>query len=392
MAAETAKERRERTARSVRTAERLGVARRRGRVPRQQPPTRIMIQMGKALALLVEAAMRAWQPLFEALPGMIARAHAARGDAAGTTRRASRIRSDEGEGRAALALIERCYRDMVALLNPDGVSAIAELYARQATRWNRQQLKKQMQAALGVDVDLRDRGVPTMVENFAAEVVAHVLALPEQIAADVGKLVTRALSTGRIDAKNAPTVVGGLVVERSDSVALKWSIGDAAARRDASRATIANVRLIRNRPRPFPAAQIAEEVEATGFADGLAAELAATLESRFGFAQRQSKFVARDQLGKLNGQVNAARQQELGVTRFTWRCQDDERVRGRPDGKYPDANPSHWDRNGEVYSYDDPPEDGLPGEPINCRCWADPLFDDILDDLDDEEDASAEDE
>jgi len=119
----------------------------------------------------------------------------------------------------------------------------------------------------------------------------------------------------------------------------------------------------------------------------LASDLADDLENRFGYAEDRAKLIARDQIGKLNGQINAARQQELGVTRFRWRTMKDERVTGDPDGKYPKAEPSHYDLEGKVFSYDDPPEAGrdgepaLPGEAINCRCWAEPYLEDILDEL-----------
>lgn len=98
--------------------------------------------------------------------------------------------------------------------------------------------------------------------------------------------------------------------------------------------------------------------------------LAEELESKFGFAEDRAKLIARDQINKLYGQVNAARQQELGVKRFVWRATDDDRTRQL-----------HRSYDGKTFSYDDPPEDGLPGEPINCRCMAEPVFADILDEI-----------
>ena len=47
----------------------------------------------------------------------------------------------------------------------------------------------------------------------------------------------------------------------------------------------------------------------------------------------------------------------------------DERVRGNPNGKYPNAKYNHWEREGQIFSVDEPPEDGHPGEPIRCRCY-----------------------
>jgi SPP1 gp7 family putative phage head morphogenesis protein len=101
-------------------------------------------------------------------------------------------------------------------------------------------------------------------------------------------------------------------------------------------------------------------------------DLARTLEDRLGFAEDRAKLIARDQIGSLYGQVNATRQQQLGVERFAWRTVRDERVRSE-----------HDDRDGQIYRYDDPPDGELPGEPVQCRCFAEPIFDDILGEIED---------
>jgi SPP1 gp7 family putative phage head morphogenesis protein len=111
--------------------------------------------------------------------------------------------------------------------------------------------------------------------------------------------------------------------------------------------------------------------------------LATDLETRIGLPAERAQFIARDQVGKYYGQVNAARQREIGVRRFRWVCVDDERVRGKPGGKYPKAIPSHWARHDKVYSYDNPPDGELPGEAILCRCSAEPVLEDLLDDAED---------
>jgi uncharacterized protein with gpF-like domain len=51
-----------------------------------------------------------------------------------------------------------------------------------------------------------------------------------------------------------------------------------------------------------------------------------------------------------------------------WRTVGDERVR-----------PSTRIATAKRTRYDDPPDGELPGEPIQCRCSAEPVFDDILD-------------
>jgi SPP1 gp7 family putative phage head morphogenesis protein len=41
----------------------------------------------------------------------------------------------------------------------------------------------------------------------------------------------------------------------------------------------------------------------------------------------------------------------------------------------------HQDREGRQYRWASPPPDGPPGMPINCRCYAEPVFTEILSDL-----------
>jgi SPP1 gp7 family putative phage head morphogenesis protein len=94
--------------------------------------------------------------------------------------------------------------------------------------------------------------------------------------------------------------------------------------------------------------------------------LSEQLQGRLDIAENRADLIARDQVGKLYGQINADRQQEVGIEKFVWRTVQDERVR-----------PEHDDRDGGVYSYDDPPDGELPGEPINCRCNADPYLEDL---------------
>jgi SPP1 gp7 family putative phage head morphogenesis protein len=104
---------------------------------------------------------------------------------------------------------------------------------------------------------------------------------------------------------------------------------------------------------------------ARGFSAGhRAEEIAKDIQDEYDIAERHANLIARDQVGKLNGQINAARQQELGITHFVWRTVHDERVREE-----------HAHLDGETFAYADPPSEGIPGEPVNCRCFAEPVID-----------------
>lgn len=85
---------------------------------------------------------------------------------------------------------------------------------------------------------------------------------------------------------------------------------------------------------------------------------------RLDVGESRAQLIARDQLASLNGQLTKARHEAAGIRKFRWSSSEDERVR-----------PEHQTLDGRVFRYDDPPSEGIPGEPINCRCVAIPVFD-----------------
>jgi SPP1 gp7 family putative phage head morphogenesis protein len=88
----------------------------------------------------------------------------------------------------------------------------------------------------------------------------------------------------------------------------------------------------------------------------------------FQATKSRAELIARDQIGKFNGQLTELRQSQAGVTSYIWRTSLDERVREE-----------HAAREGKEFAWNDPPDDGHPGEAINCRCYAEPVLDDLLD-------------
>lgn len=107
-----------------------------------------------------------------------------------------------------------------------------------------------------------------------------------------------------------------------------------------------------------------------------ASEIEDRLEEHAGVAQNRSALIARDQVLKFNGDLNRVRQQNLGVESYVWR--------GTPDGR---ERPEHVENNNQTFRWDDPPGDPAdphvgthPGTAISCRCYADPLVEDLADD------------
>lgn len=95
--------------------------------------------------------------------------------------------------------------------------------------------------------------------------------------------------------------------------------------------------------------------------------IAKRLEHVGGVTESRAALIARDQVGKLYGDINRQRQGNLGVTRYVWRTVRDNRVREE-----------HESLDGESFDWGAPPPDGHPGEAVNCRCYADPDFSDLL--------------
>jgi SPP1 gp7 family putative phage head morphogenesis protein len=82
----------------------------------------------------------------------------------------------------------------------------------------------------------------------------------------------------------------------------------------------------------------------------------------------RAELIARDQTYKLNAAVTRAHHEDAGVSSYQWSTSLDERVR-----------PEHDDLEGQVFQYISPPDEGNPGDPINCRCVAIPVLDEEKD-------------
>lgn len=274
-----------RTAADVRAKRSIGMKRRRAaRLPRQIPPNGIARDYALELSRRVVAAVTlAFAPLLADLPSILE-------SAARDRAHVDSARADAGEGRRVRAQIAAARAEMEAALNPDVIETLAGKFATRTATYQRIQLARQTQAALGADVFIGDHALQSLVEIFTSENVALVKGLTTEIAARVEK---RVLSG----------VQGGM----------------------------------------------------------LHGDLATEIQADMGIGATRAKLIARDQVGKLYGQVNAARQREMGVTSFVWRTVRDARVRSE-----------HVARDGQIYQYAEPPNGELPGEPILCRCYAEP--------------------
>ena len=92
-------------------------------------------------------------------------------------------------------------------------------------------------------------------------------------------------------------------------------------------------------------------------------DLAAQIVREFEVAENRAKFIARDQIAKANADLSRTRQEANGVTKFIWRTLGDERVR-----------PTHENRNGITYTWENGSRGLYPGQDPNCRCYAEAVL------------------
>lgn len=132
-------------------------------------------------------------------------------------------------------------------------------------------------------------------------------------------------------------------------------------------------------------------------------ELAGKLREALSVPRWRAKLIARDQMAKWNGSLTQRRLAGVGVDKFRWRTARDRRVVGTPGGEYPEASdPSkhgdHYAREGRIFLVGHVPlievlvsgkqiarpemSDGPPGHGIQCRCWAEPVIDELEDLID----------
>lgn len=98
----------------------------------------------------------------------------------------------------------------------------------------------------------------------------------------------------------------------------------------------------------------------------------------------RARLIARDQVGKLVGNIEEARQRKLGITHYIWRTAQDSRVRS-----FANTNGAsdHRRLEGTLQKWSSPPvttfkgklagERTHPGEAIQCRCNAQAVYDDL---------------
>jgi len=226
--------------------------------------------------------------LIPELDELIARAKVERGD--------SRNDASTRDVRSTLA---RLAKQLDEDASPRQLEALAQKIGERTSAFQREQLQKQIKAAVAVDPLMNEAGISARVGQFTQQNVALIKTVPQKFFGEIEQSVISGVRAGT-----------------------------------------------------------------------RASEISADIQERYGVAESNAKRIANDQVGKFFGELNKARQTNLGIDGYFWRGMLDNRER-----------PEHYEREGTRYAWDDPPDGGHPGEDINCRCWSDPDLSAILDNL-----------
>lgn len=233
------------------------------------------------------------------------------------------VREDAGGGGERIRAAIRKASEAMASSSKKNLELAADLAARYAvstSELQKNELRKQLRAAVGIDVVKAEPWLAPRIASFVRTNVELITLLPEVYFADIEAKLLEEMRTGT-----------------------------------------------------------RHELIAEDFRAYYESQLDPLLAERGEIAERRAKLLARDQVGKFFGELNAVRQKNLGIESYVWRTVRDGRVRD-----------VHADRDGKTFEWSDPPgdgspEDGLhPGSAINCRCSAEPDVSAILAELEDE--------
>lgn len=297
---------------------------RRRKIPRQLEPTTIQHELGNSLASHIARARAVFTDKTRDLARVIKR-----GDVAG-----------------AHAIVETAARAAEEAVG--GAGSASRSFAGRVDRHNHTELGRQLKAGLGADIAMPaidHRRAVAFSATVQRDMKKTIRVLRDQVDRHVSKMLEAVAK-----AERAPRL-------RVDA---EFPIEHA----------LEHVQLISGltkTEREQLAAELAA-AHATGeLTEGLVEVI---LREGFDMAEQRARNIARDQVAKLNGQVNADRQIALGITHFRWVTRQDNRVR-----------PLHKERHAKIYEWANPPTTSgnasIPGSDYNCRCDADPVLEDV---------------
>ena len=259
-------------------------------------------------------------------------------------------------------------KDQLRALKPRGGRVkIQHKYPRRIQRtYQAELIKLVMRLYADINALIKPEIQETLRQDSAASTLAAITALVdrtlsgEQLARAIAQSVLQS-NESNIQSAVARAIGVNIILPGSD-------LSDAV---DAW--VVQNASLITSMQRDY--LQRVQSSVAQGFRTGKSyRDIAKEIQQATGITRRRATLIARDQVGSLNAQVTEQRDKDLGIEEYIWRNAGDIRVRGNPSGLYPNSKYDHWHREGKKYRYDKPPADGNPGEPIQCRCFAEAII------------------
>ncbi len=113
-------------------------------------------------------------------------------------------------------------------------------------------------------------------------------------------------------------------------------------------------------------------------------ELADDIQTLTDTTETRANLIAIDQVQKLNADLEGQRQQNNGLQRYIWRTRKNARVRSKSNSS---GASDHMGLEGAIFDWSFPPitvlkgkranERNHPGQDINCKCWAEPVIEDL---------------
>lgn len=165
-------------------------------------------------------------------------------------------------------------------------------------------------------------------------------------------------------------------IKRAFNISFADIIDDENVATQLDLATLENVKLIKSIPNVH-FDKIAKAIKNN--LAGLPQEGNVSLTQRIikigNISKNKASFIAKDQTKKITSSLNRVRSQNIGLEDYKWATAGNEKVVGNPSGLYPKptnirVHGNHYKRNGKIFSYNNPPIDGNPGDAPGCQCVA----------------------
>lgn len=261
-------------------------------------------------------------------------------------------------------------KDQLRALKPKGGRVtIQHKYPHRVQRTYQAELLKLLAR---LEQDINQMVKPAIAEEIRTDSLSDIMR-------SIADLVNRTLSGDAIARRIAAAVANSNEQQISKAVAKAIGVNvliPGSGLSDKMEAwVIENTSLITSMQRDY--VQRVQNVVAGGFRRGQSyRDMAKDIQAATGISKSRATLIARDQIGSLNAAVTQQRDEELGIDSYVWRAAMDRRTRGKsnPGGLYPKSRYDHYARDGKTFKYNDPPPDGNPGEPIQCRCFAEAVI------------------